>query len=953
MKHLLISPTINLVELIGNILQEDKDKLSDNLIIFPGKRPGHFLKKYLADQLQSPFKAPRILSVDEFIDFIYESVGYSDRRITAIDAVPAIFELNKKEKLISTGEESFALDDFIPWGFKINSDFEEMHIESIEPSKVREVDVISGEKIPGRIRKKLVALSQLYKSFYEYLSKTNLSTRASRYRTVAGAIDKFDFSIFTRVILAGFFALTNSEKKIFAHAAKQNNVMFVFQKGSAIESTVRALNINVEEKEGETQKQKINFYKAMDVHGEVFRLSQIIKDKKTFDRKNVIVLPQSDTLFPVVQQTLGFAEEEPNISMGYPVFRTPLYSLLQILGELTETKDGDNYYVPSYLNFVLHPYVKNVLLNRHNEPTRVIFHTIEKHYTELSVRFLTLDEIEKDKKLLTKCFDNLPRLYKGQINPEMIEKHLNKIHSTLIKAFETIKDVEDFSDKLLNFVSFISRYSTANKHSYTEPFIKTMINVLYELKTSGLRYETFKETGSYFRLLRNYVRTIRYPFAGTPVKGLQVLGFLETRNIKFGTIYFIDTNEGIIPRAKKEETLLPYKVRKHLGLPTHEEREKISKYYFETLLGGAQDIHIFYVESEDKEKSRFVERLIWESQKKTKTLDTATADVFFNVRFSQVDTNRIKKTDAVMRFIKEKLTFSATGLDTYLKCPVQFFYDRILRLSEKREIADELDPRSRGSFVHDVLEDFFVEKIGEPLDIKDEDYKNIDKMVEEKFEKEYPHSDNGPIYLMKCQIKRRMNDVLNHHRNKYKNIIIRECENRKNPKDVKRDYPQYFMSLPLKSGRAITVSGVIDRVEERGNDIYILDYKTAKDADVPTSDFDITRREEWYTTLGSIQLPLYAFLYLENHKDVSARDVNCTLMLLGRKKIVEPVLFAEELQPVEKEMLFEQYKKAIIMLIEEIFDPKVDFIPASDPEEDCKWCSFKVLCGRQWVRKKW
>ena len=101
------------------------------------------------------------------------------------------------------------------------------------------------------------------------------------------------------------------------------------------------------------------------------------------------------------------------------------------------------------------------------------------------------------------------------------------------------------------------------------------------------------KTGSYFRLLRNYTRAIRYPFPGTPVKGLQVLGFLETRSIKFDTVYFLDVNEGIVPHTKKEDTLLPYKMRKFLKLPTHEDSEKISKYYFNTLLGGAKQVHIF------------------------------------------------------------------------------------------------------------------------------------------------------------------------------------------------------------------------------------------------------------------------------------------------------------------------------------------------------------------------
>ena len=954
MKNLLVSPSVDIVEFVGDLLLKDKDNLCENLIVFPGKRPSHFLRKYLADELKTSFKAPKIFSIDEFIDFVYKYLGYTDRMINAIDGVSIIFDLNKDKELIIDDNARLTLDDFLPWGFKIFSDFEEMYIELIKPSRLKGIETIAGEKLPIRIQQKLTSLSTLYESFYDFFPQNNISTRASRYREVANNIENVDFDIFKKILLIGFFALTESEKRIFGQLEKKSNTSIIFQKGPGIESLISKLQVDVEEKGEGAKAPEINFYKAMDVHGEIFALNQTISKEEGFTRKDLIVLPSADTLFPVVQHTLGSAGNEYNISMGYPLFRTPVYALIETLGKLMETRGDDDYYIPDYLKFVLHPYVKNIYLDRASYPTRIIFHTIEEQFVRQERRFIKLEEIEEDKKIISDCVRKLATSQGAKIDRVKIKSHLSNIHRILIKPFETIKNIEDFADKLLHSISFISQNSQASMHPYTVPFIKTMIDGLYELKTSILKNENFVKTGSYFRLLRNYTRAIRYPFSGTPVKGLQVLGFLETRSIKFDTVYFLDVNEGIVPHTKKEDTLLPYKMRKFLKLPTHEDREKISKYYFNTLLGGAKQVHIFYVEGADKEKSRFVERLEWELQKKTRKLESSTREVFFRVQFSQKDPKSVKKNDDVMKYIIEKVKFSQSNLDTYLHCPLRFYCQYILRLRGKEGITDDLEPKDIGSKVHAVLQKFFILKLGKKLVIKEEDYNHIEKIVEDEFNKSFTHSDVGSIYLIKSQIKRRMKYVLDFHKKKYKNIVILECENQKKPYLGQKYRQGKEILLELPSGYKIKLRGRIDRVDKRNGKIYIIDYKTGKDVAMPNAkNFDISKREEWFRTLGSVQLPFYLLLYLGENKDISIDNINSSLMILGSKTIEEKLLFKEHVDLNEKIEMYELYKKAILTLVEEILNPKIDFDPTSDPEGECYRCDFRVICGRQWMIKKW
>ncbi len=938
-KGILAYPSVDIIQLVANILLEEKEYLSRNLVVFPGKRPSHFLRRYLADVLKSPFRAPKLLSIEEFVDFCCKLSGRRDRRINDIDAVSIIFNLHKKNRLIGREGEELDIDSFLIWGFKIFSDFEEMYMAGVKPSDLQKSEVIAGEKLPGSIYERLTSLSVLYESFYEYLLENELSTRASRYRDTLNTVGEIDLNVFKKVIFVGFFAFTNTERKIFEQLKTRDNVSFIFQKGHGIELTISELNIDVEEMGEDDKSPKISFYRAMDVHGEVFSLNQVLHEKKDFDRKDVIALPSTESLFPIVQQTLPFTNNNYNISMGYPLFRTPVYSLIETLGRLLETREDDEYFVPDYLRFVLHPYVKNIYYKGASYPTRIILHTIEEQLVKRNRRFVKLEEIEEDKSIIQECVKKLKEGRKSNISTEKVIRHLKKIHTVLIKPFEDIKNVEDFGEKLLVLVTFISTSSPAKMHPYTRPFIKRMIEGIYELKTSGLKDEKFNETKSYLKLLRNYFRTVTYPFEGTPVKGLQVLGFLETRNIKFNTLYLLDGNEGIIPDTKKEDTLLPYEVRKHLGLPTYVEKERIARYHFERLVNCAKEVHIFYVESADKEKSRFVEKLMWNLQKEHKNLELQNQkEAFFGVQFSQKNPGAIRKNEDMIKCL-EKHRFSPSALDTYLHCPLRFYYQYVLNLQEKEAISDVLEAIKVGDIVHKILEKFFKPKVGREMKIEDEDYQRMDEIVEDLFAKHYGGNVEGGSYLTKLQVKRRMRDVINLHNNKFYDVVIEECEDWHEGK------------ITLSNGQKVNLVGKIDRIDRRNGQICVVDYKTGKNTDVPsTTKFPASPREEWYKTLKSVQLPFYILVYLDEHKDISINEINSCLMLLGTKTIKEEFLFKDK---TERKKFFVMYREAITTLIGEILDKNVEFSPTKDFEKECVWCSYKNICGTQWVVKKW
>ena len=355
--------------------------------------------------------------------------------------------------------------------------------------------------------------------------------------------------------------------------------------------------------------------------------------------------------------------------------------------EVVITMDGDRLYVPYYLEFILHPYTKNIYFQGRADLTRILFHAIEETLTEKRTRkFLSLSELESDEAILDAIKEKVLR-GEPDITLKMMRDHLEGIHAHTVRKMLSFKDVGDFARKLKEVVEYIYRNSTARLHPFFYPYSESFVTHLDLLSKSLMKEIRFQEVGSYFTLLRKYLMTSYTPFTGTPLKGVQVLGFLETRNLKFERVFFLDANEGILPDTTREDSFLPFKARQVLGLPTYLDREEIMLYTFDTLIRGAKEVHLFYVENDQKERSRFVEKLLWKRQKREGKRDEKryVQTIQYSVNLKSERPRPIEKSEEMIRFLKE-YPFSATSLNTYLSCPLQFYYEYVLGLREREVV---------------------------------------------------------------------------------------------------------------------------------------------------------------------------------------------------------------------------------------------------------------------------
>jgi CRISPR/Cas system-associated exonuclease Cas4 (RecB family) len=940
MKTLLLSPAEDLIEEVIRHLEGTGRDYSAEMVVFPGKRPSHFLRKSLAGKIGDSFIPPAVFSMDEFIDHLSEEL-IGGRRIETIDAVSILYDIHRRVKDPLGGSGFMTPDSFFPLGLKIYRDIEELHIEGVSVRSVEEVRHYSDEAIPEQSVKRLQSLAFFYEEFYRHAEGEGFSTRSLRYRRVAERIEGLTPASVRRMIFAGFHALTGAEKILFTKLGASGNTTFLFQDGPGMVEIIGQLGMEAERSEQGPSRPEISFYGSPDTHGQVYALGRIFDAEAegavVRDERTAVVLPSSETLFPVLRQGLPFLKEaEYNISMGYPLRRTPVFGFLNSLMELVNSMDGDRVYIPSYLRFILHPYTKNIYYRGNAELTRIMFHALEDELTGNRTKtFMALSEIEGDEKILRSMVERMPDGEKVTVSA--LRKHLRAIHRNTIENFLSFENLRDFAVRCTELLIYIYNNSTARLHPLFHPFAESFIKSLDVISRSLMKEMAFSERASYFSFFGKYIATCHTPFDGTPVKGLQVLGFLETRNIKFDRVFLLDANEETLPDTRKEDSLLPFKARRILGLPTYVERDRLAAYYFETLTRGAKEVHLFFVENDKKERSRFVEKLLWEMQKRDRTTETRkyVRTVQYRVRLKNGEPAGIGKTDEMAEYLRH-FTYSPTALDTYLSCPLQFYYRYVLRIDKKEGISGEIERVDIGKFVHGAISAYFSARKGLPLKVEDLSVEEMESLVDRLFALEYGDDLSGAVYLLKMQVRRHLRDLLIGYYlplAREGTLVIVESEKK--------------ISGMLDG---FMLKGRVDSVEKRGGRLWIIDYKTGSSLNRLKIDFDRldpADRGTWGRAIGSLQLPVYLMVYTQMMGN-AAKNPGAMFLLLGKSVIsrdIELPLFAGS-DPGES---MKDLEAITVGLLNEIADPLVPFGPAVDSKTSCPGCIFHYICGTQWV----
>ncbi len=934
MKEFFISPKENMIEKIAEYIIScnfNNSDFSETTVVFPNKRPKYFLLKYMGEKIGKSFFPPHIISMDEFIDESFAIISPDYKNLTTIESVYLLFEVFQKYPHFADEIEHRDLlsdfESFFPFGLKIFESFEELKIEDVQPQMFKYYESLVSF---------YAYLSKIYEEFYSILEKKNFTTRAIKYWRVSKNLDSFLFSKTKRFLLCGFFGLTKTEKEIITKI----NDFFEKQDNSEGFTLWKYFD-----EQNPSHKPIIEIIESQDRHGQIFMLDNLISDN-ILEEKTLIVLPSEDLLFPLLKHVISrFEEDKYNISMGYPIIRTPLWSLFESLSNFLHSiveHEKNKYLFPvrEYLKFILHPYIKNIFFEKDSKVTRILFHSIEDYLKEQQAAGMLLEDMEEI--IIEKVYSKTEELKKYSLSS--FKKHIKRIHQIFIRDFFEIKDLRDFSNKCINILKYIYKNSTASYHALFFPFYSNMVTLLEEISNSLLRAVKFKDLSGYFKLLKNYLYSIRTPFEGVPLRGLQVLGFLETRNLFFKNIFFLDLNEEIFPPLY-EDYILPLRVREALGLPTSRDREKLIEYYFRILINGADKVYLFYVEDGKRERSRFIEKIIWEREKNLETIPVK--KIHYRISLSAQKPADIKKKEHHLNFLKDFL-FSPSSIDVYLKCPLKFYYQYILGLWERK--SQEVDAAEIGSIVHEVLAKFFRRFLNrKKIKRRDLDIDFIRKLTEEEFKSKYGNFISGSLFLLREQIIKRVRVII---QNYYGEVIS------------KNDFSILAIEEPfILNSKNFSITGKIDIIEKRGEKIFVIDYKTSGRKD----DYKIKiekiseiiecyrneKKEEYLShllsgSISSLQIPIY-LLAISKLKCIPLDTLVGIYLLIGKAYVDEEIEFNPFKNFSSIENPLEILTSVLEILIEEIKNPNIPFYATKNFERYCPYCEFKNICGTQWV----
>ncbi|MCS7279927.1 MAG: PD-(D/E)XK nuclease family protein [Thermodesulfobacteriaceae bacterium] len=942
-KLYLVDLSLNLFEVLIQHLLE-RNHLSSALILFPHRRAVEFLKYYLSKIVQKPLILPEIKAfMDWVIEYSAEVQEEPEVLLNILDQAwliyQSVLEVSKKEG--GSFPQWFRdWEKFLPWAIKLAELFQEFEQELKE---VKDFLYPPEEVLPSKAVELLENQGKIYQEFIKLLKKKGYTTASQQLKFLAETEVPLPQK---PTYIVGFYALTKAEDRLFRKFFERGSYFYwhtqVDQLSELHEKWLlewqRDYNLKPIKIYGNKSVPQFYFFEAHDLHSELEELKSRLPQNLTHlpPDEIAIVLPCADNLIPVLHYLPSLSV---NVTLGYPLKFTPWATLLNSLFELVLKYHPERgFKTSSFLEFLKSPYLE-ILKN-------------------LIQRLTTYGGSYIKKEKILEMVDQGERAYLETLLVELVEPLI--LADTPFKVSQVLKE----SFKILKLKEPASALDREVLFTFVEGVLK-MIDSLFFTK------ERMSKRGI-FNLFKEILNYVTIPFEGDPLTGIQVLGLLETRLLSFKKVYILDLNEGILPSLEDINPLLPQKVRKILGISDKEREETIIRYHLERLIYSAKEVHLFWQYSTSarselgletkKIRSRYVEKLIWEIEKSERKFfeETSYKENFKKSQLHLVpESFRLEKFLIKFDFLRERILenlnlISATLLEEYLKCPLQFFYHRILQiepLKKEEEIAyDEL-----GKAVHSALEEYFEEVTGLRgetnllgIEVFKEqlDFKKLWKIFLKKLETQRFYQSISPErrFLLEETAKFRLKKFLEETHPKVTKIVTLE----------KRI--ESFLNLDTLGN--FRIGGVIDRVdlrESEGSQFYlILDYKTGF-IETPNKRFlELTKEKilkmdyseealkSLRTTLNHLQLLFYIYLwkkYLEE-KNQDSQIIEAAYVKLYRDGREEFLKLRHEPEGIK-------WFKDCFPLILEFIIKHLLYSPYWYPAKEknhCNFCPYFSMC---------
>ncbi len=962
-----------LQHIASTLLERYGTDLSGHTMVFPGRRAGIYFRAYLSELSDKPVWSPELITINELFERI------ASREVTPPEI--QVFELYRSYRKVMTNAEPF--DEFYSWGEMIIQDFDDIDKYLVDSGMLyqnlldlkdidRKFGALDEETIklilefwvnfnPSGLteeKEKFLSLwdilDRLYKEFRNSLAAGGKASEGMIYRQVAEMEpDKLLLSAGSSVLhFVGFNAINNCEKVLFDILKKGGKAHFywdydnhyisdtVHKAGYFLRKNIEMYGQSLSEpwdynmidaraSTGRT----INVFSASSDSSQTQVMASILRERisegEAPDHHTAVILADENLLIPALA-AIPSEISDINVTMGYPLRMTPAYGLVRnllLIQKRLRSAGSD----PSF---------------NHREVIPVLRHSYFRRYEPESTALLIRNIVSQNLVWIRSSFFNghklWEKIFSAVAEPLGLLDYLEDILGELFAMWDEGSDEESIAPEA----------SLGKEYIYHTILIIRRIRSVSEYKDIDFNHDTV------IRLLDKILRNLAIPFTGEPLKGVQVMGLLETRALDFDNIVMLSVNEGTLPKASSPATLIPYNLREAFGLPTLNHQDSIFSYYFYRLLHRTKRIDLLYNDLADGissgEMSRFILQMKYDPR-----MEVTFSDKSVPVSLLPGMQESIKRTpehDKILHsiFLAEGgKAISPSALNIWLGCRMKFYNRYISGLKIPDKITPEVDAMLFGNMIHDALNIIYNPFVGKLVQEKDirrilASSEIIESAVSSAFNSEFFKGRKGEI--------RGRNTIISGILRKY---ILKILDN-----DI--DYAPFTiidleatfnMQYVLKSSVAgtINIEGTIDRIDEKEGIVRVLDYKSGSVSTNSIIIDDLFDQESGKLNNSVTQVLTYCELFANKFPEKKIMPAILTLKELFKGKTDNSIRIKLPGQEGNKpgstilddyELVREHFFPRIENTIESIFDPEKNFDMTTDTRM-CRNCDYILLCGRQ------
>lgn len=920
--------------------------------VLPNRRAGLFLKKYLAESGTSPQLAPATYSMEEFLELL------SGARI--LEPITILFEFYNHFRE-TEGDQADPLDEFVRWAPQLLSDFNEVDLHLVRPDKLfqyvnesraLELWSVDGREMSETQRNYLKfweSIYSYYKAFTKRLEEQQQAYSGLAARWAANKVEaryeegKLDIREegFQRIIFAGFNALSPAEEKVIRTFIKNGQAEIYWdtdayymannqQEAGLFFRRYRegwaAGKFNWIFDDLKTRARNIDIIGVASHVGQAKVAGEIISelDSSAGYEDTAVVLIQENLLIPTLQ-SLPEQVKYVNVTMGYPLRNAPLHGFLNTVFLLQENAEkmgirhgNVHFYHKDLVKLLGHPFLAH--LPGMNELSKLLIRSIRK-------RNLVF------------------------IPPEDMEEVASADHATtfqLIKPIfkrwknEPIKALTSFREIFENLKNVLTR--TTETHQKEDEinleYLYLYTKILKRMESLIGNYRSIRSLKTLRVVFNQLIGAQSIPFYGEPLRGLQVMGLLETRLLDFKNVVVLSANEDKLPTGKTVQSFIPFDIRREFGLPTHKDRDSLAAYHFYRLLQRAENISILYNTEPDEmgggEKSRFITQIEHELPLINPATKLRSKVITFPVLQEKLYETSIEKSTEVLLALDRLMEkgLSPSALNKFIQCPLDFYYKYIIGLRDEEEVEETIEATTLGSFVHGVLETFYTPFIGKavPEEAVTEMLKAAEKETRNEFLKKFRKADlerGKNLLTLKVAIK-----FVRTFLQRERTFIRKIARDGRELEIVSLE--QKLEKIVQVNGKDVRLIGLADRIDKVGDLTRIIDYKTGMATPV---ELKVTKPEKLISDASkakAFQLMTYALL----HREVNGMESGPIVSgIVSFRKLSEGVM-AVKMKDSEliREDHLDYFEEQVQQLVSAIYDTSVPF----SHEPDANYCSF---CG--------